>query len=59
MPIAETPFAQLVVAVATNCTEVATVLLLPGAVTDTPAKADVAKVATRHRRCRGYFFFMY
>jgi hypothetical protein len=39
--MAETPLAQLEFAVATNCTVVATTLLLAGALTDTPAKAGV------------------
>jgi hypothetical protein len=39
--MAEIPLAQVEFAVATNCTVVATTLLLAGALTDTPAKAGV------------------
>ena len=46
MPIEATPWLQVVVAFATYCTEVATVLLFAGAVTVTPANADVAATTT-------------
>jgi hypothetical protein len=42
-------------AVATNCTVVATLAPLLGAVTTTPANAELAKVDPRHTR-RPYFF---
>jgi hypothetical protein len=51
MPIADTPFEQLVVAVATYWTEEVTVELLVGALTYTPANADVAaNTASRERQ---------
>jgi hypothetical protein len=49
MPIADTPFEHVVLAVATNCTVVATWLLLSGAVTDTPAIAGAATPSAKIR----------
>lgn len=54
MPMDATPLLQLLCALATYCTEVATVLLFAGAETNTPANADVA--ATTTRVVRGYSF---
>src|SRR5581483_806147 len=51
----DTPLEQLVVAVAMYCTVGLTVLLLAGAVTVTPATADVAKVASINRGSSLYF----
>src|SRR5512133_1327672 len=59
MPIADTPFEQFVVAVATYCTVGLTVLLLAGAVTETLAVANVAKVTTRTGESRLRFFMQY
>jgi len=50
MPIAATPFAQLVLALATYRTLPVTVLLLVGEETDTVAKADTAEQKTSRER---------
>jgi hypothetical protein len=53
--MADIPLAQLVVALATYWTVVLTVLLFPGAETDTPAKA----LDTRAAQINGTHCFMY
>ena len=49
MPMAETPLLHVVVAVATYWTLVATLLLLTGASTETPATAGVAIASAKTR----------
>jgi hypothetical protein len=49
-PIAETPAAQLVLALATYCTVVLTLLPFAGAETVTPAKAKVDALKVNRRR---------